>query len=238
MINKEKSDENESQERVQKEERVLVIPGETIISRHDYLPGEGTRKEGEDIIATRFGLADTGKRVIKVIPLSGTYMPRVGNVVIGKVIDVTFNGWIIDIRAPYQSFLPLMETPRFIKGDLKEFYDIGDMMACEVYGVKAKGVDLTINGRGLGKLEHGMIMCINSNKVPRVIGKEGSMIKLIKDETKCDIIVGQNGIVWIKGNTPEDELRAKEAVLFVVEKSFIDGLTEKVEEFLKNGEKL
>ena len=86
--------------------------------------------------------------------------------------------------------------------------------------------------RGQGKLESGLIIEVNSNKVPRIIGKEGSMINLIKQETKTEITVGQNGIIWIKGDSIEDELFAKKAIIFVAEKSFIDGLTMKVEEFL------
>jgi len=98
---------------------------------------------------------------------------------------------------------------------------------------KRKGIDLTIKSRGLGKLEGGMLININSNKVPRVIGKAGSMINLIKDATGCDITVGQNGIIWIRGNKIEDELFAKEAIKFVTEKSFIGGLTDKTKEWLE-----
>ena len=146
--------------------------------------------------------------------------------------------WLVDIESPYSAFLSVTEVPRFINKDsLAEFCDIGDVIACKVMNVKRKNVDLTIHSKGLGKLEGGMIMKINSNKVPRVIGKEGSMIKMIKQETNSDIIVGQNGLVWIKAETIESELRAKEAVLFVVSRSYIEGLTEKVKEFLEGGKK-
>jgi exosome complex component RRP4 len=110
---------------------------------------------------------------------------------------------------------------------------IGDAIACKIYSVKRKGVDVTIKGRGLGKLEDGLIIKINSNKVPRVIGKEGTMINLIKEKTGCNIIVGQNGVVWISGRDIEEELKAKEAILFITEKSFVDGLTEQVKSFLE-----
>jgi len=216
--------------------REIGIPGEIIVTGKDYLPGEGTRREGEEILAEKFGLIDISGRLVKIIPLSGIYMPRPGNVVIGRVLDANFSGWMMDINAPYSSFLPVAECPRFIKGDLTEFLAIGDMVVCKVDNVKPKGVDLTIKIRGLGKLENGMIIFINSNKVPRVIGREGSMIKMIKDETRCDIVVGQNGIVWIAGEKVEDELKAKEAIMFVVEKSFVEGLTEKVQEWF-NGRK-
>ena len=212
----------------------IVVPGEKISSGDKFLPGEGVIKSGEDIKAARFGLSEENGKLIRVIPLSGVFLPRRGNLVIGKILDITFNGWIIDIDAPYQSFLPLSECPRYVnRNDLPEFLDIGDMLTAKINSVKAKGIDLTIMSRGLGKLENGLIVKTNSNKVPRIIGKEGSMINLIKKETKTDITVGQNGLVWIKGDTIEDELFAKKAILFVSEKSFIDGLTEKVEEFLK-----
>src|SRR3990167_7914606 len=82
-----------------KEKRRLVVPGEIIVSGEDYLPGDFTRKEGKDIIAQRYGLAE-GDRVIKIIPISGVYEPRRGNTVIGRVSDITFNGWIVEIGGP------------------------------------------------------------------------------------------------------------------------------------------
>ena len=218
---------------MEKVEREIVIPGEIIKEGEDFLPGEGTRREGKAIIASRFGLKDEQGRLVRIIPLSGIYVPRRGNLVIATVNDITFNGWLMDIDAPYSAFLPLSECPRFFnKEDLAEYFDIGDMLACKIDSVKRKGVDLTIRIKGLGKLEDGMVMKINSNKVPRVIGKEGSMISLIKNSTGCDITVGQNGIVWIKGEKVDDELFAKEAILYVTEKSFVEGLTEKTEKWL------
>lgn len=235
MIVKEKKETKEEKKQEEVRKREIAIPGEVIVRGKDYLPGDGTRRESDDIIAERFGLTDISGRLVKLIPLSGIYMPRVGNVVVGRVVDVTFNGWLIDLKAPYPSFLSLSECPMYIKGDLTEYFDIGDMMACKVVSVKQKGIDLTIKGRGLGKLEEGIIIHINSNKVPRVIGREGSMIKIIKQETNCNITIGQNGVVWISGKNVEDELKAKEAIMFVVNRSFIEGLTDKVEKWFERG---
>lgn len=224
----------ENIEKIEEQEREIVVPGEIIVSGDDYLPGDWTRREGKDIVAERFGLAERSGRLIKIIPLSGTYMPRAGNIVIGKVTDVTFNGWLIDINAPYSGFLPVAECPRFInKEDLQEFISINDMVVAKVDSVKPKGVDLTIKIRGLGKQEDGMIININPNKVPRIIGREGSMINLIKQETGCDIIVGQNGLVWIKGNSIDEELFAKKSIIEITKKSFVHGLTEKMQKWFE-----
>ena len=110
------------------------------------------------------------------------------------------------------------------------------MAIAKIMDISKRGIDLTIKIRGLGRIDAGIIMKINSNKVPRVIGKEGSMISMIKDETKCDITVGQNGYVWIQGDNVEDELFAKKAISFIVENSFVEGLTEEVKKWFE-GEK-
>lgn len=210
-------------------ERKIVIPGEVLVTGDDFLPGEGTEKRGDSIVALRYGLAEEISKLVKVIPLSGPYMPRRGNVVIGKVENVTFHGWVIDIGTAETTFLSLAEVPRFVNQNaLEEVMDFGDMVVAKIAAVNKRGVDLTIKLRGLGKIDEGMIVQINPNKVPRIIGKEGSMIKLIKDETGCNITVGQNGLIWIKGDNVEQELYAKKAIMFVSEKSFVHGLTEEL----------
>jgi len=217
--------------------RKITIPGEVLASGEDYLPGDGTEKRGNDIVAVRYGLLEETNKLFKVIPLSGVYSPRRGNVVIGKVENITFNGWVLDIGTPQTAFIPISETPRYVdKNGLDEVLDIGDMAIAKIMDISKRGIDLTIKIRGLGRIDAGIIMRVNSNKVPRVIGKEGSMISMIKDETKCDITVGQNGFIWIQGDNVEDELFAKKAIMFIVENSFVEGLTEEVKKWF-DGEK-
>jgi len=213
---------------VEKNNRKIVIPGE-VIESGDFLPGENTEKKGDDVVALLYGLAEVSDNLVKVIPLSGTYKARRGNIVIGKVEEITFNGWVIDIGGADRAFLSLMEVPRYVdKNALDEVLEIGDMMVGKVWEVNKRGTDLSIKSRGLGKIDEGLIVGINPNKVPRVIGKEGSMIKLIKDETGCIIQVGQNGLIWIKGDKVENELFAKKAIQFIVDRSFISGLTQEI----------
>lgn len=220
------------------EKKKVVVPGDVIVSGQNYLPGEGTIREKENIIATKFGLASINERFVKVIPLSGIYVPRAGNVVIGKIENATSNGWVIDILSPYYGFLPLKECREFIsRKDIGTFFNIGDMITAEVLSITPAGVDLTMRGIGLHKLDGGMIIKINSNKVPRVIGKKGSMINLIKNETGCKIVVGQNGLIWIKSDSIESELLAKDAIMLIIEKSYVGGLTEKIKEFLEKHKK-
>ena len=215
-------------------ERHVVIPGEEIAKGEDYLPGEGTEKRNGAIFALRYGLAEESNKLIKVIPLSGVYEPRRGNVVIGSVENVTFNGWVIDIDAIENAFLSLMEVPRYVNKDaLEEVMKIGDVVVVKIWNINKRGVDLSIKSKGLGRIDEGLIIKINSNKVPRVIGKEGSMIKIIKDKTNCKITVGQNGLIWIQGDKVEEELLAKRAIQFVTERSFVSGLTDEINKWFE-----
>ncbi len=224
--------ENVTEENVKK--RRVVIPGEVIVSGEDYLPSDGTRREGNDILASRFGLAEESGKVIKVIAITGAFIPRKNNVVIGRVTNITMNGWLVDIDAANSGFIPIDESPRFIsKSEMDQFLDIGDVVAAKIWSITGRGIDLSLKSPGLGKLEGGFIFHVIPNRVPRVIGREGSMINLIKEKTGCNITVGQNGWVWIRGSTIEAQIRARKAIEFVTDKVYMEGLTEKMEAWLE-----
>ena len=217
----------------ERKERKLVIPGETIVSGDDYLPGDFTVKDGDEVVAQRYGLAETNGRVVRILPVSGVFEPRRGNNVIGRIEEINFSGWSVDIGGPFSAFLPLNECPRFInKNNIEEFAGIGDMINAKIWSVKRGGVDLTLKSRGLGKLEGGRVIKINPHKVSRVIGKEGSMINLIKDSTRTEITVGQNGVIWLKGDD-DGEMKAVSAIELIDREARNEGLTDKMEEFLK-----
>lgn len=212
--------------------REIVVPGE-VIAKGDFLPGEGTLKSGTELISIRFGLLEKIDKLVKVIPLSGAYVPRRGNTVIGQITDISFNGWMVDILAPYTTFLPVIEfCGRIHKDDLAEYLSFGDMIVSKIKAVKGKGVDLSMRDPGMQRLDGGIIIQISPTRVPRVIGRAGSMVSEIKAETDCNIVVGQNGLIWISGKDIEGEILAKEAIEMIARKPFVEGLTEKVKEFL------
>ncbi len=232
-----------SKAEIKTEKKEIVVPGEILDSGDDFLPGDWTIKEGKDIVAIRLGVVEKHDRLVKVIPLSGVYIPRRGNVVIGEIKDMNYSGWMVDIGGPYGAFLTLKEVPGYVEeNEMETVYGIGDLIVTQVFNVKRTAVDLTMKQRegGLGKIRDGLIVKVNPHRVPRIIGKEGSMIKIVKDATKCSITVGQNGLIWIKGEAVEDRIFAKKAIEFIVANTTTDGLTEKVESWLtenKNGGK-
>ncbi|MBS3139824.1 RNA-binding protein [Candidatus Woesearchaeota archaeon] len=220
------------------EERKIVVPGEVLAIGLDYVPGENTYREEDKIFSKVLGLAAVSGRVIKITPLAGPYMPKVGDKIIGRITDIAFSGWRVDTNTAYSAMLNVKDaTTRFIKKeeDLSKILAIDDYIIVDIINVTSQRlIDVSMRELGLKKIQGGRIIEINSQKVPRVIGKKASMITLIKEKTGCEITVGQNGLIWILGS-PEGEAAAERAIKMIEEKSHLSGLTEQVEAFLRGG---
>ncbi|WP_297064882.1 exosome complex RNA-binding protein Rrp4 [Thermococcus sp.] len=218
--------------------RELVVPG-TLLAQGPFKNGRGTFREGNRIYSTVIGLVEIRGDLIRVIPLEGPYIPEVGDNVLGKIVDVKFSNWTVDIGAPYQANLRVQDAVEeridLLKTDLRKIYDIGDIIYAKVKAFnEINQIDLTTKGMPFkgGPLRGGQLVTITPSKVPRLIGKGGSMINMIKKLTGTRIIVGQNGWVWVSGRNDELEKLAIEAILKVDRESHTQGLTDRVKEYL------
>ncbi len=217
------------------ESRKLVLPGDELINSMDYLPGKNCFREGNSIFSKKLGLMQTTGRVIMVIPLSGVYMPKTGDMVIGEVTDIQSSGWVVDIKSVHDAYLPISGVRGFIdtsKTELSKIYDIGDTIYAKISMVSGDSIHLSMQDVRSKKFTTGRLIRISSAKVPRLIGKEGSMIRLVKDNTGCRISVGQNGIVWLEGGNEE---KAIEVFKTIEEEAQKDGLTDKISKMFKGG---
>lgn len=218
-------------------ERDIVVPGDILATGMDFLPAGGSFRDKDNIVSGQLGMVQIDNRLIKVSPLSGRYFPKRGDTVIGKVIDITFGGWIVDIGCAKDAMLGLKDaTSEFIErgADLTQYFNIGDVIVAKIVNVtRVKSADLTTKGLGLMRLTRGRLIDIQSTKVPRVIGKQGSMVTMIKEMTDTRITVGQNGKVQILSTDPEMELIAVEAIRFIEANAHKSGLTEVVKKLLE-----
>jgi len=216
-------------------DKSVVVPGEELAKGMDYLPGFGTYRKDDRIIASRLGIMNVDGRALKIIPVSGSYIPKKNDVIIGEVIDVTMNGWRIDTDSAYTAMLMLKDgSSEYIArgADLTAYFNLGDYLVCKITKVTTqKLVDLTMKGPGLQKLAGGRIISVNPYKVPRIIGKQGSMVTLIKQATGCKVIVGQNGLIWLQGD-PKKEVLAAKTIKKIEKESHHQGLTEKIKQWL------
>src|SRR3989344_1358301 len=180
-------------------DRDIAVPGEVLVEGMEYLPSQGTYREGNNIRAGMLGLVRVEGKIIKLIPLSGRYMPKPGDVVVGQVDDILMSCWRLNINCAYSAVLPLKDaTPQYIeKGeDLTKWFALGEWVVTKISNVTSqKLVDVSMRGPGLKKLAGGRVFTVGAQKVPRIIGKEGSMLVMIKQHTGCRLVVGQNGAV-------------------------------------------
>jgi len=218
-------------------EKEVVTPGQVLATGMDYLPSHGTYRKDDSILANRLGLAIIDGKVIKTIPLSGSYYPKRNDVVVGEVVDILSAGWRVSLNCAYNGMIPIRDgTFEFIPrgADLTRYFNIGDYFVGKITNVTSQMlIDVSVKGPGLHKLRGGQIMRVNTNKVPRIIGKKGSMVSMIKQATDCKIIVGQNGLVWFTGE-PKMEFLVRKTIEKIENESHISGLTDRIKEFLES----
>jgi len=219
------------------EKKQLVTPGE-ILAEGDYLPGENTYMEQNKIYSSRIGLVDADNKKVNVVALRAFYVPKMGDIVIGTVVEVGFNGWTVDIKAPYTALLrasDVLSRPFKPQNDeLSAVLNAGDLIVAKIASYdRAHDPQLTVGEPGLGKITRGQILQVTPTKIPRIIGRKGSMISMIKQETGCQIILGLNGVVLVTGKAPEDEELAITAIKKIEDESHTSGLTDRITQLLK-----
>jgi len=219
------------------EKKQLVTPGE-LLAEGDYLAGENTYLEQNKIYASRIGLVDTDNKKVNVVALRAFYVPKLGDIIIGSVVEVGFNGWTVDIKSPYTALLrasDVLSRPFKPQNDeLSAVLNAGDLIVAKIASYdRAHDPQLTVGEPGLGKITRGQILHVTPTKIPRIIGRKGSMISMIKQETGCQIILGLNGVILVTGKNPEDEELAITAIKKIEEESHTSGLTDRITQLLK-----
>ncbi len=215
-------------------ERKIVIPGTLVGTVEKNKPGRGTFKEEGNIYASRLGIVEERSGYLNVIPLSGVYEPVVGDNIVGVIEEVSKTSWLVDINAPYPALLRTDEVPWKIDyGETPQYLRVGDAIVVAISSVnEARNIDVSMRGKPCRKIEDGIIIEIQPSKVPRVIGKNGSMVSLLRQHTGCWIFVGQNGRVWIRGES-ENISRLVRAIRKIEKEAHTTGLTDRISKFLE-----
>ena len=216
--------------------RLYVIPGDKIVEGN-HRPLMNVVKSGNALIATRIGIAEAGRDGVKVIPLSGVYIPRINDLVIGKIVDHTSLSWEVDINSCFSAHLPASDvfgrdfSPA--RDDMGKHLAVGDMITARVLAFdRTRDPMLTLQDRDLGKIATGELLKISATRVPRLIGKRGSMIQTIEQATHTRVLIGQNGIVVVTGRDPEGINQAVKAIRMVEEEAHMANLTQRIKALL------
>ncbi len=216
--------------------RKYVIPGD-LVTTGPFRPEQNVILEGDKIISTTIGISEIYDDSVKVITLTGKYIPKIDDLVIGKVNSHTSLSWELDINSCYVGFLPAQDVfGRDFSAhadELSSKLKTGDLVAARIANFdRTRDPLVTISDRDLGKIDSGDLVKISPSKVPRLIGKRGSMIQMIEMATNAAVTIGQNGWVVVSCETSEGLLKAKKAIEMVNEKAHVVNLTDQIKEML------
>ncbi|TLX68395.1 MAG: RNA-binding protein [Thaumarchaeota archaeon] len=221
---------------MQEVKRKYVIPGD-VVAEGNFKPLVNVFKNGNSIVATRIGITESNKDGTKVIPLSGIYFPRTNDIVIGKILDHSSLSWSVDINSCFSAHLPAQDV--FGRDFSPAHDDMGRQLASgDVIVARIAMFDrtrdpiLTIQDKDLGKIPTGELLKISATRVPRLIGKRGSMIQTIEQATATRITIGQNGIIVVSGRDKEGINLAINAIHIVEIEAHTSNLTQRIKQLL------
>ncbi|MEM0359970.1 MAG: exosome complex protein Rrp4 [Candidatus Diapherotrites archaeon] len=199
-------------------ERKIVVPGELLTDQRKKL-GEHVFVEEGKAYSDSLGLAEQDTEYVRVIPLQGKYMPQAEDLIVGIIAREEFSGYVVDINSFYYSFVR--------KDNLRKPLEKGAVISAKIASVNE------INEAELDQIRvfyGGEVLDVSPVKVPRIIGKKGSMLEVLKNGTGCSIMAGRNGRVWIKDGNIE---LLKKAIKKIEAESHLSNLTARITEFLE-----
>jgi len=182
-------------------ENQFVLPGDVIVTG-DYRPEQNVILEGNRLMSTATGFSEIKDDLVTVTPLTGLYTPKTDDLVIGKIVSHNALSWEVDINSYYSGILTASDifgkdySPS--RDDLSLKLKTGDIILARIANVNSRDPLITVIGENLGKIDSGELIKISSTKIPRLIGKHGSMIQTIEASTNATITVGQNGLIILK----------------------------------------
>jgi len=218
-------------------ENQFVLPGDVIVTG-DYRPEQNVILEGNKLMSTAIGFSEIKDDLVTVTPLTGLYTPKTDDLVIGKIVSHNALSWEVDINSYYSGILTASDifgkdySPS--RDDLSLKLKTGDIILARIANVNSRDPLITIIGENLGKIDSGELVKISPTKIPRLIGKHGSMIQTIEASTNATITVGQNGLVVVSCNETNGLLKALAAIRMVDEQAHIVDLTDKVKKMLES----
>jgi len=212
--------------------RSLVLPGDILETKSK--PGWGIFRSEGIVHSSVLGYSSDRSGYVNVNPITGRYNPKVGDKIVAICVETGPSVWRMDIGSSFNSTLHHSESGWKVPfGDTARFLSIGDAIWAEVFMVDAAGShQISLKKDDCRKLYSGTVVKLDPTNVPRVIGKQGSMITTIREKTQTRIQIGQNGYIWIDGKG-EDIALAQKAVEMINRESTSKGLTKKIEKLLE-----
>ena len=189
----------------------IIVPGEIVSQSQARM--DNAYVENGKTYSKVMGLYDEEHK--SVIPLEGPWKPRIDDAVIGIVSEEKNKVYEVDLGFFGRTLLIVGKFDR-------ESYKVGDIIEATIKDIEDRKTIILTRAR---PLEGGTVLAIKPSKVPRVIGKANTMVKQISEAAKTYIIVGMNGMIWMRGG---NIALATEAIRKIEAEAHMSGLTERI----------
>ena len=180
----------------------LVTPGDIITRDTGYMRGHGSYMNDDILYASVAGLVERVNKLISVTPLKTRYNGEIGDVVVGRVVEVQQKRWKVDINSRLDSAL-LLSSVNLPGGELRRrsaedelsmrrYLSEGDLISAEVQSIYNDG-SLSLHTRSLkyGKLGQGILIKVS----PSLVKRRKTHFHTLP--FGASIILGNNGFIWI-----------------------------------------
>ncbi|KAI0472904.1 hypothetical protein GGR56DRAFT_697716 [Xylariaceae sp. FL0804] len=207
------------------DEDAIVTPGEVITEDSQWMRGHGTYTTTEPpaIVSSVAGTLAKTNKLLSVRPLRARYAPEIGDLVVGRVVEVQTRRWRVDVGATLLAQLPLsaVNLPGGIQRrrtetdelQIRTFLSEGDLLVAEVQQLFGDG-GAVLHTRSLkyGKLRNGLFVAVTG------VGGGGGVVRARRQAFTIDagvgasahahagaddggdriaVVLGVNGYIWI-----------------------------------------
>lgn len=181
-----------------------VTVADSIHVNHEdgVLKGHGTADLNGEVVATLCGVVERVNKLVYVRALRSRYKPEVGDIVIGRVIEVAQKRWRLEINFNQDAILMLssMNMPDGVQRrrtavdelNMRSIFEEKDVVCAEVRGFQYDGLHLQARSRKYGKLNRGQLLTV----LPYLVKRQKQHFHHL-EEFGIDLILGCNGFIWV-----------------------------------------
>ncbi|KAJ4842911.1 exosome non-catalytic core subunit rrp4 [Turnera subulata] len=182
-----------------------VTVADTIPVNYDdgVLRGHGTMDRDGQVVATLCGVVERVNKLVYVRTLRARYKPEVGDIIVGRVVEVAPKRWKLEINCNQDAQLMLssMNLPDGIQRrrtavdelNMRSIFVENDVVCAEVRNCPNEGgVQLQARSQKYGKLEKGQLLT-----VPPYLVKRQKQHFHHLEQDGVDLILGCNGFIWV-----------------------------------------
>ncbi|GAA0161024.1 RNA processing factor [Lithospermum erythrorhizon] len=180
----------------------IVTVADTIQVNHEdgVLKGHGMVELEGEVVATLCGVVERVNKLVYVWPFRARYKPEIGDIIVGRVIEVAPKRWRLEINFSQDAVLMLysMNLPDGIQRrrtaidelNMRSIFEANDLI---FRGFQHDGcLHLQARSQKYGKLERGQLLTIS----PYLVKRRKQHFHHL-DQYEIDLILGCNGFIWV-----------------------------------------